>query len=154
MEKLWSNSDREQQVYSPLSDISLNESDAEQAASRAQSSLSKTLNRWRSFSLLMVVICFLQLIVSILSARSCGGMSDHLWCTHLANSNLRGPWLIHSAAPLNEAIAYEDLDLVNPFDHQTVYRGPPTPAIEQAWDNLWLRMSSHPLPPEMALTRA
>ncbi|KAL2212808.1 hypothetical protein CC79DRAFT_1318717 [Sarocladium strictum] len=40
-------------------------------------------------------------------------------------------------SPLNEAIDYYEADLENEFDQQTIYRGPPTPELENAWDELW-----------------
>ena len=41
-------------------------------------------------------------------------------------------------APINEAIEYEEKDLFNPFYTKTIYRGPPTPELEEAWEDLWL----------------
>jgi len=40
-------------------------------------------------------------------------------------------------APLNVAVEYEELDFENAFAHQTKYRGPPTPELEEAWAELW-----------------
>lgn len=40
-------------------------------------------------------------------------------------------------APLNDVVEYEEVDFVNPFAHQTIYRGPPTPQLEAAWEKLW-----------------
>jgi hypothetical protein len=40
-------------------------------------------------------------------------------------------------APANEAVEYVEMDFVNPFAHDTIYRGPPTPELEKAWEELW-----------------
>ncbi|KAF2798866.1 hypothetical protein K505DRAFT_232421, partial [Melanomma pulvis-pyrius CBS 109.77] len=40
-------------------------------------------------------------------------------------------------APANEAVDYVNMDFVNPFAHDTIYRGPPTPQLEKAWEELW-----------------
>ena len=40
-------------------------------------------------------------------------------------------------APANEAVEYETINFDNAFAHQTVYRGPPTPELETAWQELW-----------------
>lgn len=40
-------------------------------------------------------------------------------------------------APLNDAIEYTEFDFENPFAHPSIYRGPPTPELETAWDELW-----------------
>jgi hypothetical protein len=32
-----------------------------------------------------------------------------------------------------------DMDFENEFDHKTVYRGPPTPKLEKAWEELFWR---------------
>jgi hypothetical protein len=45
--------------------------------------------------------------------------------------------LTNYEAPANIAIEYEERDFDNDFAHDTIYRGPPTPALEQAWDKLW-----------------
>ena len=38
---------------------------------------------------------------------------------------------------MNEAVQYEERDFINPFAHDTIYRGPPTPELESAWVDLW-----------------
>ncbi|KAJ3528758.1 hypothetical protein NM208_g10061 [Fusarium decemcellulare] len=48
-------------------------------------------------------------------------------------------------SPMNEAIEYFESDLNTEFDHQTQYRGPPTPELETAWDKLW-RFDPVPFP--------
>ncbi|KAI3323785.1 hypothetical protein HD806DRAFT_522347 [Xylariaceae sp. AK1471] len=40
-------------------------------------------------------------------------------------------------SPANEAIEYEMTELENGFAHESVYRGPPTPEREKAWERLW-----------------
>lgn len=42
-----------------------------------------------------------------------------------------------SLAPLQDAVEYESYDFDNDFDHQTIYRGPPSSKLEHAWDKLW-----------------
>jgi hypothetical protein len=44
----------------------------------------------------------------------------------------------YKTAPANEAIEYEVIEPQNPFAHKSKYRGPPTPELETAWDELWL----------------
>ncbi|KAJ8125183.1 hypothetical protein O1611_g8458 [Lasiodiplodia mahajangana] len=44
-------------------------------------------------------------------------------------------------SPANEAIEYEVVGPQNPFAHKSPYRGPPTPELETAWDDLWLHGS-------------
>lgn len=45
--------------------------------------------------------------------------------------------LTNCIAPMNEAVEYEELDFYNPFAHDTIYRGPPTHELEEAWSKLW-----------------
>lgn len=52
--------------------------------------------------------------------------------------------LINLKAPLQEVVEYEEVDFVNPFAHDTIYRGPPTPELEDAWADLWFCKSSFP----------
>ncbi|KAI0474681.1 hypothetical protein F4859DRAFT_514530 [Xylaria cf. heliscus] len=40
-------------------------------------------------------------------------------------------------SPANEAIEYENIEIENGFGHESPYRGPPTPELEQAWEKLW-----------------
>jgi len=40
-------------------------------------------------------------------------------------------------APLLDVVEYEEVDFVNPFAHKTIYRGPPTDELEEAWKELW-----------------
>ncbi|RAL04917.1 oxidase ustYa family protein, partial [Aspergillus ibericus CBS 121593] len=41
-----------------------------------------------------------------------------------------------STAPLLEAVEYRDMNFSNRFAQQSKYRGPPTPDIEEAWQEL------------------
>ncbi|KAI0869528.1 hypothetical protein GGS24DRAFT_149686 [Hypoxylon argillaceum] len=41
-------------------------------------------------------------------------------------------------SPANEVIEYEVIEAQNGFAHKSPYRGPPTPELETAWDDLWL----------------
>lgn len=49
--------------------------------------------------------------------------------------------LISYAAPAIEdgVVEYYDTDFENEFAHKTKYRGPPTPELEAAWDQIWNR---------------
>ncbi|OCK99890.1 uncharacterized protein K441DRAFT_535822 [Cenococcum geophilum 1.58] len=40
-------------------------------------------------------------------------------------------------SPANAVVEYEDFDFDNDFAHKTKYRGPPTPELERAWEDLW-----------------
>lgn len=40
-------------------------------------------------------------------------------------------------APMWDAVEFWEGDLINYFNHSTIYRGPPTPEREKAWDDLW-----------------
>lgn len=44
-------------------------------------------------------------------------------------------------APLLEAVEYEEVNWTNDFDQPSIYRGPPNPQREKAWENLWRRLS-------------
>ena len=44
---------------------------------------------------------------------------------------------MYEAAPLNEAVEYEDFNFDNKFAHKTKFRGPPTHELEERWTNLW-----------------
>jgi hypothetical protein len=44
-------------------------------------------------------------------------------------------------APLWDAVEYWEGNVINYFNHSTIYRGPPTLEREQAWDALWNRAS-------------
>lgn len=44
--------------------------------------------------------------------------------------------LIISEAPALEAVEYHDIDFINDFNSTSIYRGPPTPEREEAWDKL------------------
>jgi hypothetical protein len=48
-------------------------------------------------------------------------------------------------APALEAIEYEEFNFPNEFDQPSIYRGPPTLELEQAWKDLWFCESSEPL---------
>lgn len=62
-----------------------------------------------------------------------------VWCTPELHCIKWGSAfvLIECQAPLNDAIEYSELDFENPFAHPSIYRGPPTPELETAWDELW-----------------
>lgn len=45
--------------------------------------------------------------------------------------------LIIRAAPVNAIVKYKEFDFDNDFAHGTIYRGPPSPALEEAWEKLW-----------------
>ncbi|KAF2099796.1 hypothetical protein NA57DRAFT_75301 [Rhizodiscina lignyota] len=49
--------------------------------------------------------------------------------------------LLNPYSPLIEAgvVSYYDTEFENEFAHKTKYRGPPTPELEEAWDQLWNR---------------
>lgn len=49
--------------------------------------------------------------------------------------------LMHQTAPAIEdgVVEYYDTDFDNEFAHKTKYRGPPTPELEAAWDQIWNR---------------
>lgn len=71
---------------------------------------------------------------SKVSDNECGRQVS-LWCKLLGESrSYEGHTFFTDAqkAPLNEAIDYYELDLNNEFDHETPYRGPPTPELEEA----------------------
>ncbi|MBE3043063.1 DUF3328 domain-containing protein [Candidatus Bathyarchaeota archaeon] len=38
---------------------------------------------------------------------------------------------------MNDAIEYQNVVLENDFDHQSEYKGTPTPELEDAWEQLW-----------------
>jgi hypothetical protein len=59
-----------------------------------------------------------------------------IWCKW-TKSAISAYTLLTAAAPLNEIVEYQEVDFVNPFAHQTPYRGPPTPELEDAWAHLW-----------------
>jgi hypothetical protein len=40
-------------------------------------------------------------------------------------------------APLLEAVEYNTYNFENQFEQPSIYRGPPTPEIEKAWEELW-----------------
>ncbi|KAF2445871.1 hypothetical protein P171DRAFT_484526 [Karstenula rhodostoma CBS 690.94] len=40
-------------------------------------------------------------------------------------------------SPANEAVEYLEMEFDNAFAHDTIYRGPPTPDLERAWEDLW-----------------
>lgn len=44
---------------------------------------------------------------------------------------------IDGTAPMNEAVEYVEFDFDTAFDSETKYRGPPTPELEAAWEELW-----------------
>ena len=44
-------------------------------------------------------------------------------------------------APLWDAVEYCEGNVINYFNHSTIYRGPPTLEREEAWDELWNRAS-------------
>lgn len=48
------------------------------------------------------------------------------------------------SAPVIEqdVIEYYSADFANSFAHETKYRGPPTPELDMAWDQLWDRTAS------------
>ncbi|KAI1748131.1 hypothetical protein F4782DRAFT_534718 [Xylaria castorea] len=54
---------------------------------------------------------------------------DEFTCTRLLNP--------YSPAIEDGVVEYYDTDFENEFAHKTKYRGPPTPELEQAWDQLW-----------------
>ncbi|KAI0552373.1 hypothetical protein F4679DRAFT_535407 [Xylaria curta] len=54
---------------------------------------------------------------------------DEFTCTRLLNP--------YSPAIEDAVVEYYDTDFENEFAHKTKYRGPPTPELEQAWDELW-----------------
>lgn len=43
------------------------------------------------------------------------------------------------AAPVWDGVEFWEGDFENEFPHKTLYRGPPTPEREKAWEDLWLR---------------
>lgn len=47
---------------------------------------------------------------------------------------------------MNEAVEYIEYDFETEFDQETKYRGPPTPQLENAWENLLERKSSRSSP--------
>lgn len=49
--------------------------------------------------------------------------------------------LMFQTAPAIEdgVVEYYDTDFENEFAHKTKYRGPPTPELEAAWDQIWNR---------------
>ncbi|KAJ8120079.1 hypothetical protein ONZ43_g3123 [Nemania bipapillata] len=49
------------------------------------------------------------------------------------------PWILAFITPAIEdgVVEYYDTDFENEFAHKTKYRGPPTPEIEAAWDQIW-----------------
>ncbi|TRX89736.1 hypothetical protein FHL15_009326 [Xylaria flabelliformis] len=54
---------------------------------------------------------------------------DEFTCTRLLNP--------YSPAIEDGVVEYYDTDFENEFAHKTKYRGPPTPELEQTWDELW-----------------
>ncbi|KAI1193956.1 hypothetical protein F5X97DRAFT_338315 [Nemania serpens] len=54
---------------------------------------------------------------------------DELACTRLLNP--------YSPAIEDGVVEYFDTDFDNEFAHKTKYRGPPTPELEAAWDQIW-----------------
>ncbi|KAI1124165.1 hypothetical protein F5Y10DRAFT_37005 [Nemania abortiva] len=54
---------------------------------------------------------------------------DELTCTRLLNP--------YSPAIEDGVVKYYDTDFENEFAHKTKYRGPPTPELEAAWDQIW-----------------
>jgi hypothetical protein len=91
-------------------------------------------------SLLFFICTTLILSVYLFTLRSSLGRKEYttIWCTHRieypneSNSSSR-----INLAPADEAIEYKEEDFVNHFDHQTIYRGPPTHEREKAWRALW-----------------
>ncbi|GAP92147.1 putative tat pathway signal sequence [Rosellinia necatrix] len=54
---------------------------------------------------------------------------DEFACTRLLNP--------YSPAIEDGVVEYYDTNFENEFTHKTKYRGPPTPELEKAWDQLW-----------------
>lgn len=53
-------------------------------------------------------------------------------------SNVRAD---RATAPALEAVEYHDIDFINDFNSTSIYRGPPTPEREEAWDKLTYSMT-------------
>lgn len=47
-----------------------------------------------------------------------------------------GIWLKYTIAPALEAVEYETYTFQNKFTQMSIYRGPPTPEREAAWESL------------------
>jgi hypothetical protein len=45
--------------------------------------------------------------------------------------------MLTEAAPGLDAVEYVEFDLENKFAEPSIYRGPPTPARDKAWSELW-----------------
>lgn len=43
-------------------------------------------------------------------------------------------------APVHDAVTYHDVTFKNDFDQKSIYRGPPSPDVEEAWAELWERL--------------
>lgn len=61
---------------------------------------------------------------------------------HLGAPKLKRDMLIGYVAPMIDAVEYEEITFANDFEQPSIYRGYPTYEREQAWKNLWDRMSS------------
>ena len=66
-------------------------------------------------------------------------ISSFCLCTPDTSSTTHQPADRPFAAPLLDVVEYEERDFENDFDQKSIYRGPPTPSIEDAWDKLWRR---------------
>ncbi|KAI8628055.1 hypothetical protein F5Y19DRAFT_439414 [Xylariaceae sp. FL1651] len=74
-------------------------------------------------ALLFLLVCTSALLLALVSKRPTDkqcGIQTTIW------------------SPANEAIEYEIIEPNNAFAHKSPYRGPPTPELETAWDELWL----------------
>lgn len=72
------------------------------------------------------------------------------WCKSSAPTYLFTPYKVLATilgtnicwtltASMWDAVEFWEGDLRNEFNHSTIYRGPPTPEREKAWDELWRR---------------
>lgn len=83
------------------------------------------LNRWNSLSRLANLVLMVLLVV-VTTAYLTKSPTDQ------ECGNRTQVW-----SPLQHVVEYESYDFDNAFAHQTIYRGPPTPELEEAWSKLW-----------------
>jgi hypothetical protein len=100
--------------------------------------------RWTRWTLVFFVLSTIILLVAYMlkapSDLACARRTS-IWCkfiwNHLLILELETELTKTKKAPAHVAVEYKEMDFDNDFVHKTIYRGPPTPALEDAWKKLW-----------------
>jgi hypothetical protein len=101
-------------------------------------------SRWKIWSVLILVMISCgtsgYFIGSRMPTNADCARKFSTWSEHLCHHRSRFLCDLNFTGPARHIVRYEELRMQGDFYRPSRYRGPPSPAIDSAWDDLWMGM--------------